>query len=241
MISQRLLFMIVLLVFTLVSYACALLGNGGNVDSELGSNWQSDFDFSRCTLITTGSNPYFILEPGFQLVLEGGSEVLVISVMDETIEIDGIETRVVEEREWKDAELKEVSRNFFALCEENNDVYYFGEEVDVYASGEITGHVGAWRAGENDAQPGLMMAGDPVLGQRYYQEIAPGVAMDRAEIVSLSEELSTPAGNFQDCLKTKEDTTLNPLEVGYKTYAPGIGMIQDENLLLTSYGYIQSN
>ena len=59
-------------------------------------------------MVTTGQNTYFILEPGFQLVLEGGNEVLAITVLDETIEIDGVHTRVVEEREWKNGELIEV-------------------------------------------------------------------------------------------------------------------------------------
>ena len=72
------------------------------------SDWQNNFDISTCTLLTEGSNEYFILEPGFQLVLEGGNEVLKITVLDETEMVDGIMTRVVEEREWK----KETQRTF---------------------------------------------------------------------------------------------------------------------------------
>jgi hypothetical protein len=84
-----------------------------------------------------------------------------------------------------------------------------------------------------------MMPGKPSLGMKYYQEIAPGVAMDRAEIVSLDETLETPAETFSKCLKTKEGTALNPLEKEFKTYAPGIGLIQDQNLLLTEHGFIK--
>ncbi|MFN2232706.1 MAG: hypothetical protein ACK2U1_00655, partial [Anaerolineales bacterium] len=68
-------------------------------------------------------------------------------------------------------------------------------------------------------------------------EIAPDVAMDRAEILSLEETLSTPAGNFEGAMKTQEGTALNPLEKEVKSYARGIGLIQDQNLLLTSYGF----
>jgi len=35
-----------------------------------------------------------------------------------------------------------------------------------------------------------------LLGSRYYQEIAPGVAMDRAEVLSITDTLATPAGYF---------------------------------------------
>jgi hypothetical protein len=204
------------------------------------SEWQEEFDISACTMATAGSNQYFVLEPGFQLVLEGGTEVLVITVLDETREVDGIQTRVVEERESKNGELIEVSRNFFAICEQTKDVYYFGEEVDMYRAGQLAGHSGAWRSGEGDAKFGLIMPGDPTVGVKYYQEIAPGVAMDRAEIVSLDETLTTPAGEFSKSLKTKEGTALNLLELEYKTYAPGIGLIQDEQLLLTEHGFVDS-
>jgi hypothetical protein len=205
-----------------------------------GSDWQEEFDISACTMASTGSNQYFILEPGFQLVLEGGTEVLIITVLDETVEVDGIETRVVEERESKNGEINEVSRNFFAICEQTKDVYYFGEEVDIYQGGQLVSHSGAWRSGEGNAKFGLIMPGNPAVGMKYYQEVAPGVAMDRAEIVSLDETFSTPAGEFSNSLKTKEGTALNLLEVEYKTYAPGIGLIQDEKLLLTQHGFVNS-
>ena len=83
------------------------------------------------------------------------------------------------------------------------------------------------------------MPGVYLLGSRYYQEIAPGIAMDRAEIISISETYKTPAGNFTNCLKTEETSGLKPKEKEYKHYAPGIGLIQDENLLLVKYGYVK--
>jgi len=209
------------------------------------SSWQEDFSLSERTLVPTGRNQYFILEPGFQMVLEGKTGVfgknyerLVITVLDEMRQVDGIMTRVVEEREWKNDQLKEVSRNFFAICEKTKDVFYFGEEVDMYKGGKVANHKGAWLAGENGAKPGLIMPGEPKVGMKYYQEVAKGVAMDRAEIVNLNEKLETPAGQFAKCLKTKEGTALNFFEKEYKTYAQGIGLIQDANLLLTRHGFI---
>lgn len=211
------------------------------------SSWQREFGLSERNLESTGRNNYFILEPGFKLVLEGTSGLfgstdvkLEITVLDETREVDGIVTRVIEEREWKDNELYEVAINFFAIDNETKDVFYFGEEVDFYSDGKIVNHKGAWLAGEDDARPGLIMPGNPVEGMKYYQELAEGIAMDRAEIISLNEEIKTPAGLFQNCLRTKEGTSLNLLEKEYKSYAPGIGLIQDENLFLVSYGFIDN-
>jgi len=184
-------------------------------------------------------NDYFILIPGFQITLESQSETLVISVMEETRDIGGITTRLVEEREHKNGELYEISRNFYAIDPESGDVFYFGEEVDFYTQGQITGHSGAWLAYENGNQPGLIMPGTPLVGMKYYQEIAPDVAMDRAKVVSVSETFDTAVGEFKNCLLTQESSKINPVAIEYKTYCPGIGLVQDQSLLLTGFGYEQ--
>lgn len=203
------------------------------------SPWQEEFGISQCQLLTTGRNDYFVLEPGFRLVLQGDDTKLEITVLDETRMVDGIVTRVVEEREWKDGKLYEVSRNYFALCEQTRDVFYFGEDVDFYRDGKVVKHDGSWLAGQNGNRPGLMMAGTPKLKMKYYQEIAPGVAMDRAEIVSLDETCKTPAGTFAKCLKVREGSAIEIGAREYKYYAPGIGLVRDEDLRLIEYGFIK--
>jgi hypothetical protein len=202
-------------------------------------DWVKEFNVEKRPLATVGENRYFVLKPGFQLVLEEENEKVVVTVLDETKQIGQITTRVVEEREEKNGELAEISKNYFAICKDTADVFYFGEDVDIYKDGKIVGHSGAWRADEKSSKPGMMMPGVPSIGARYYQEIAPGKAMDRAEVVSISETLKTPAGTFTNCLKAEETSALNPNEKSYKTYAPGIGLIQDEGLLLTHYGFLK--
>ncbi|MCI0487162.1 MAG: hypothetical protein L0229_11245 [Blastocatellia bacterium] len=199
-------------------------------------SWTSEFAVEKGELSATGRNPYFILEPGYQSVFEGGKERLTITVLDETKTVDGVETRAVEERETKDGKLVEVSRNYFAISKRTNSVFYFGEEVDIYKEGKVASHDGAWLAGTKGAKYGLMMPGEVLLRARYYQEIAPGVAMDRAEIVSLSETVKTPAGEFRNCLKVEETTPLEPGKKEYKYYARGIGLLQDGSLKLVKYG-----
>jgi hypothetical protein len=60
-----------------------------------------------------------------------------------------------------------------------------------------------------------MMSGTPKVGMKYYQEIAPEGAMDRAEIVSLDETCKTPAGTFSNCLKVKEGSAIETLVKEY--------------------------
>ena len=82
------------------------------------------------------------------------------------------------------------------------------------------------------------MPGNPAVGMKYYQELAPGVAMDRAEVISISETVKVPAGEFKNCLKTEESSKIEtPKE--YKIYAPGIGLVQDQDMKLISYGYVK--
>jgi hypothetical protein len=84
------------------------------------------------------------------------------------------------------------------------------------------------------------MPGNPREGLRYYEEIAPGEALDRAEIERSDEMVETTAGKFSDCLKAIETSPLNPGEKGVKRYAPGIGLIQDDDLRLVRYGHAQA-
>jgi hypothetical protein len=197
--------------------------------------WVDTFGVQKADLRSTGRNPYFILEPGYQLVLEGpGAERLVITVLDQTELVDGVETRVVEERETKNGKLVEVSRNFFAISS-RNDVYYFGEDVDVYKNGKVANHEGAWRAGLNGARFGLMMPATPRAGARYYQEVAPHIAMDRAEVVALDVAMTTPAAKYSNVLKIEETTPLEPGAKEFKYYAAGVGLIGDGSLRLVKY------
>lgn len=200
------------------------------------------FDLSACTFSNTGRNTYFVLDPGYRLVLKGSEgkhdlEVRMTVLPDvEVITIPGmapIPTRVVEESEFEDGAQSEISRNFFAICDQTSDVYYFGEDVDIYEDGQIVGHGGAWRAGVDGALPGLAMPGTFLLGSRYFQEIAPGVAMDRAEHVDVGLTIDVPAGHFTNAVRVLETSPLERSSRDIKIYAPGVGVIVDETLELT--------
>jgi hypothetical protein len=192
---------------------------------------------------STGTNPYFKLEPGYRLVLKGKEEGkmvnLAITVLDETKVVDGVETRVVEERETKNGRLSEISKNYFATGQQTNNVYYFGEDVDFYnKKGKVVNHEGSWLSGVDGARYGLIMPGTVEVGQRYYQEVAPGVALDRAEHVSKSADVNTPAGRFRNTLKVRETTPLEPDVEEFKWYAHGVGLVKSGLLKLRKYVYL---
>ncbi len=195
-----------------------------------------------CTFSTIGRNTYFILEPGFQQTLMGiehkDTTTLIITVLNQTKKIANVETRIIEEREMVNGTPIEISRNYFAFCKQTGTIYYFGEDVDMYKNGRIISHEGAWIA-EGKNKSGVQMPGLVLLGSRYYQEIAPSVAMDRAEVVSMTGTMKTPDGNFTNVLKIEETTPVEIKDKEFKYYAPGVGLIKDENLLLVKYGFIK--
>ena len=219
--------------------------NTANAEKDDEPEFVDSFDLEGCTWSSTGSNRYFILEPGYQLVLKGkeGNSVvqLTITVLDETKTIDGIKTRVVEESETKDGDLVEISKNYFAICTENDNIFYFGEDVDIYQDGQVVSHDGAWLHGKNEARAGLIMPGSPIEDYAFYQEIAPGVALDRGVIESLDERIKTPAGVFEDSLEFFETTPLEPTAEDFKWFAPNVGLVKSNTLKLIEYGYVEED
>ena len=91
---------------------------------------------------------YFILEPGFQLILQGidGKDTakLVITVLNETKKVGNVETRIVEENESVNGMTIEISRNYFAFCVQTSSIFYFGEDVDIFKGRKVVSHDGAW-------------------------------------------------------------------------------------------------
>jgi len=195
------------------------------------SAWRERFAVNKADLAPTGTNPYFPIQPGKVLKLAHGNDRLTVSILSETRTVDGVTTGVLEEREEKDGKLIEVSRNFFATDRNTGDVYYFGEDVDNYKDGKIINHESAWLAGMKGARFGLMIPGKPKVGDKFYQEIAPKVALDRVEVVSVDATVKTPAGTFRHCVHLRETTPLEA-DISHKYYAPDVGMIKDDEFEL---------
>lgn len=183
-------------------------------------------------------NRFFPLPVGHRVVLEGeegGGHLLVrITTLDETEDVAGVETRVVEEYEAKKGQVVEISRNFFAQAQDGT-VCYFGEEVDIYdTAGNVTSHLGTWRADEVGNRPGIFMPPSLEVGLAFQQEIAPGVAEDQAKVIALGEATEVPAGTFEDTVTMRDGSPLDG-STGEKVYASGIGLIVDGPAHLTRY------
>jgi hypothetical protein len=233
--------MVILLMGLSVGYSSAQAQNP--TSNPLYAPLAMELDIGICApsagpFSTNITNPYFPLPVGavWELsgVANGVKEDLRITVLKKTESVAGITVRVMEERHQEDGELVEVSRNFFVQAPDGT-VCYYGEDVDMYEDGQVVSHEGAWRAGVNGALPGILMPANPEVGMTYAQEVAPGVAEDRAEIVSIGKTATVPAGTFRNTLETRETTALEPGSVSVKRYAPGVGLIYDKPVKLDRF------
>jgi hypothetical protein len=149
------------------------------------------------------------------------------AVQPEPIVVGGFEVTVIEVHEYEDDELVERTLDYYAQGPDGV-VYYVGEDVDDYEDGEVTGHSGAWLAGENGILPGIFLLVDPEVGDVFEQERAPGIAEDKSTVVALDVEITVPAGTFTGCMETEDVDPLGD-SIEHKFYCPGVGLVREES------------
>ena len=151
----------------------------------------------------------------------------------------GVTCTVVYDIEWVWVEGKgwvvlEETDDWYAWDNDWN-VWYFGEDTVEYLYDDDWNPIGkstegSWKAGEDGAEPGILMLADPRPGDSYRQEYYEGEAEDMGRVLRLNASVSVPHGDFDDCLKTKEWTSLEPGTIEHKYYAPGVVLVFIEEL-----------
>ena len=175
-------------------------------------------------------NKYFPLKPGTVMIYEGTNEDGkstrdIFTVTNDTKEIQGITTRVVNDSVFIEGELAEPTDDWYAQDDDGN-VWYMGEDTTDLTN-KKNPHEGSWEAGVKGARAGIVMLADPKVGDKYEQEFAKGEAEDQGEILSLDESVSVPYGTFSNVLKTKDFTNLEPDIEENKYYAQNIGTVKE--------------
>lgn len=182
---------------------------------------------------TVAPNPYLPLVPGTRYTYENPAEGerIVVSVLRETIEIDGVTCIVVHDvvTDKATGDTIEDTDDFLAQDLQGN-VWYFGEVSREYEDGFLVSLDGSWRAGVDDAKAGILMRAAPQVGDIYRQEFLLGEAEDIAEVTSLAGSATSPyASCAGTCLVTKEYTPTEPGSFERKFYKPGLGLIRIVN------------
>jgi CzcA family heavy metal efflux pump len=188
---------------------------------------------------TTIDNRWHPVAPGMQYIFEGRANRgkgarphhVLFTVTDLTKKVDGVQTRVVWDRDINAGKLLEGELTFFAQDDAGN-VWNFGEYPEEYDErGRFDGAPDTWISGLAHANAGILMRADPRPGtSSYLQGNAPDIAFgDTAKVKRLRERVCVPVGCYDNVLVIDET---NPLERGnghqLKYYAPGIGNVQVE-------------
>ena len=200
----------------------------GNVGTLASSNLIT-LPFDPANFVRGIDNRYFPLSPGtiftYRGVSKNGQESNTVEVTRNTKTILGVTTTVVHDQVYiEDGSLSEDTFDWYAQDKRGN-VWYFGEDTKEYDHGVLVSTAGSWEAGKGDAKAGIIMLGDPHVGDSYKQEDSPGVVADMAKVISLSETASVGAGTFANCLSTTEWTPIEPGNRARKFYAPGVGVV----------------
>ncbi len=193
---------------------------------------------------TPMDNLYLPMAIGMTYVYEAEEDgELVVNEMTfttNTIVVMGITNIVIHDVEW--VYIEELDEWF--ITEETDDwqawdnygnVWYFGEATVAFEYDDdwnLTGTntLGSWKAGEDDAEPGILMLADPKPGLFYRQEYYEGEAEDEGRVLRLNARVSVEFGDFDSCLVTKESTPLERGAVEHKFYAPETGLVYIKEL-----------
>jgi len=172
--------------------------------------------------ITNQFMPLAVGNTWFYTVSDGTTDT--VTVTDKTINIDGVQCVVVSDVVKEGQKVTETTNDYFAQDKAGN-VWYFGENTKTFQPGGASTE-GTWRAGVNNALPGIIMLADPRKGDNYFEEQAPNVAVDQATVTSVNASATVPFGAFnKDCVQTSNSSVLFPGDIESKFYAPGIGSV----------------
>jgi hypothetical protein len=145
-------------------------------------------------------------------------------VTNETKKIMGVDVVVVRDTVTSNGSLVEKTTDWYAQAKDG-DVWYFGEVTAEYIDNKVSSTHGSWEAGVDNAQPGITMKANPMVGDSYRQEYRPGEAEDMAKVMQINASVQVPAGSYQNVVITEDTDPLNPDKIDDKRYAPGVGMV----------------
>jgi hypothetical protein len=174
------------------------------------------------------TNRYWPLKPGRKWVYtgqkDGVPERVEVTVTNQRKKVLGVDCIVVSDIVTTNHTLAEKTVDWYAQDDKGN-LWYFGEDTKEYVNGVVTSTQGTWEAGVDNAKPGMVIQGHPAVGGFYRQEYRPGLAEDKARVVTTNGKQTVPAGTFSGVLQTRDIDPLNPDKIENKWYAPGMGPV----------------
>jgi len=199
-------------------------GDGGDYHPDI-----KPADFSSVV-----DNPFLPLLPGttWQYVetTSDGKQNDTVEVLDQHREVIGVDTIVVHDvATTEDGTLAEDTYDWYAQDSAGN-VWYFGEDTTSYDEG-TSSKQGSWKAGVDGALPGIVMQADPTVSSTgYRQEYLAGTAEDMGQVIADSGSITVPYGTFDDIIRTRDWSPIEPDVVEEKIYARSVGVVHEETV-----------
>ena len=191
---------------------------------------------------TVFDNPFSPFRPGAFRVFTGKSDgariVVIDAFLDDTRDFDWgggtVTCRVLQETEFEDGGLVEISLNYFARADDGS-VYYFGETVDNYEDGVVVDNDGSWLVGGPGGgdpvstaavdDPALFMPANPEEDDEFMPENVPDGPRELDRVVREDVKVKVPAGKYEGCIEVLE-TDVADGATEKKWYAPGVGVVR---------------
>jgi hypothetical protein len=198
------------------------------------ASYNPDVSTAKFANSTNITNPYFPITAGKKYIYEGqtpnGMEHIEEQRLTTAKTILGIICIEVEFKAFLNSVLIEKANDWYAQDNAGN-IWYFGEAVDNYNNnGSLKDHAGSWEAGVDGAKPGTFMLASPQTGVVYREEYYFNHAEDKAEITGTGLMVTIPLATYSNCIKTRNSTELEPSLNENKFYAPGVGLVKEENV-----------
>jgi len=233
-------------IFCLCALSALALGGCGGGDSETTTTTQAEgaeagasgatgihaqeFSFSDPTRI---DNPYSPLTEFERCTLEGESEgekeKVVRTLLDETktftYEGEMVEVAVIEDRNFTDGELVELTLDYFGQSDDGT-VHYFGEDVKNYENGKLKDTEGSFLYGKDTDFLGILMPADPQVGDQWKFEHAPPITVESDTVKKELPQAKVGGKTYDDVIVVEERIQPDD-EIEDKLYARGIGNIQE--------------
>jgi hypothetical protein len=166
-------------------------------------------------------NPFLPLVPGSTWVYRGTADerrtTTTVVVLQQTRDVAGVDAAVVREVvKGPGGKVLERSEEWFAQDRAGN-VWLLGEK-------------GVWETGVGGAGAGIAMLAEPRVGDGYRMEHLAGTAEDLASVLELDAEVTVPAGEWTDVLKTEDTNPLEPEVVQHRYYVEDVGLVRSETV-----------
>jgi hypothetical protein len=176
-------------------------------------------------------NPWWPMSAGSRWVyretnVDGDVEKVVVEVTGKTKTIaNGVEAAVVRDVVTANGEPIEKTDDWYAQDSAGN-IWYLGEDTAEYKDGKIINRKGAFEAGVDGAEAGIIMPANPEPGMEYRQEYYEGEAEDKGAIITVGEEMvQVPAGFFEDVVMTRDLVPTEPKVQELKFFARDVGPV----------------